>query len=101
MKLELGEYGFSIVTESIQDVAYLKSLGYQSDDKDVVLKVVVRENYGICLPNGHTGKTSAEIELRWEDKDSHSQGASEDSWVVAYAEGEQRRAKPEKPGYGS
>lgn len=96
MRLEITDYGLSIVTETVQDVAYLKGLGYQSDNKDIVLKVRVSELWGDCMPKGHTGSKAVQLNFDWEDKNMHSECCGGDQRLITYAEGEQRPPRSDK-----
>lgn len=64
MKLIIEPHRMKIVTESVQDVAYLKHLGCGSSDPDMHLKVAVsrfwQENMDVV--------ESLELDIKWEDK---------------------------------
>lgn len=60
MKLIISECKMKIVTETIQDVVYLKKMGCLSDNKDICLKVSVYKTKDEELEG-------VEIDVKWED----------------------------------
>ena len=92
MKLELKPEGMIIKTENIQDVYYLKQIGFNGDNPDIFMKVLASQ---ICDLDG---KESEEIEICWEDKNSeHVDYHSDYDSVVPinYLEGPAIRYKAE------
>jgi hypothetical protein len=60
MKLDIDTHEMTVTTESIQDVAYLKHMGYGDTNPDIHLKVSVRRKF-------QDGEIVS-ITLKWEDK---------------------------------
>lgn len=73
MKLVIEPNGMKIVTESIQDVAYLKNMGYLEPDPNMHLKVCVHKSFN----TDHPGTEGVEISVKWEDKLTGSEGSED------------------------
>lgn len=70
MRLDVTAHGLKIVAENVQDVGYLKHLGYMNPDPDLLLKVTVMrtsESFG----------EGALIEIEWEDARCDHKAAGE------------------------
>jgi hypothetical protein len=68
MRLQIEAHKMVIITESVQDVSYLKHLGYLNSDSDIYLKISVFQTF----EGFEERKEGAEIELKWEHKDAAS-----------------------------
>jgi hypothetical protein len=64
MKLDIGTHEMTVTTETIQDVAYLKHMGYSNPDANIHLKVGVHRQF----KDGEV----VHITLRWEGQDYDS-----------------------------
>lgn len=74
MRLIIKPDGMRIITETVQDVAYLKQIGYLSENPEVYMKVtvsktkpVVLSRFGVEVENTDAPKEGAEIDICWED----------------------------------
>lgn len=85
MKLEITPYGLRIVTETVQDVGYLKHLGYMDPDPDLYLKIAVVKSWDPRKENPE----GAHIDIKWEDAlcGSESGGSGVEYECVQYLEG--------------
>ena len=77
----VNPHEMKIVTETVQDVAYLKHMGYYDDNQDIHLKVNVSR-----LWNTLTDEEGVQIELKWEHQNCASCGGKDDYIELEYVQ---------------